>query len=95
MKSKCPSCGQVGHSAVTCIKPSWLSEAALKPLADDVIGVLHYGGRIEDKNSLVEKKPINNELRNILKECIDVLHCHHRNTHKSLIERLRKLKGQL
>ena len=37
----------------------------------------------------------NVELKALLKEVVDVLHCHHRNTHKPLLERVRKLRSQL
>lgn len=35
------------------------------------------------------------ELRALLKEVLDVLHCHHRNTHKPLIERVRTYRSKL
>ena len=35
------------------------------------------------------------EVRALLKEVIDVLHCHHRNTHKPLLERVRQLRKNL
>lgn len=35
------------------------------------------------------------ELRSLLKEMLDVLQCHHRNTHKPLIERVRNYRSML
>lgn len=35
------------------------------------------------------------ELKSILKETISVPHCHHRNTHKNLLKRLREFEKGL
>lgn len=80
-KTPCPKCGQPGHSVLTC--NVWRMEQKPVELMSDPVGTLAHG-RVSPS-----------ELKNVVTECLKVLRCHHRNTHKPLIERLQKLKAQL
>lgn len=60
-------------------------------ILNDPVGVLAYG----EARVPVGTSPTKPELRALLKECVDVLHCHHRNTHKPLIDKLRKARARL
>lgn len=51
--------------------------------------------RATAQNVAGKERDPNVELRGLLKEVLDVLHCHHRNTHKDLIGRVRAYRNQL
>lgn len=48
----------------------------------------------QDKTAAPNRDPAV-ELRALLKEVLDVLQCHHRNTHKPFIERVRTYRSKL
>lgn len=69
-------------------------EDAIRAAAEQIATV----DEIARKRDLPVNRPSRDkdvELKALLKEVIDVLHCHHRNTHKPLLERVRKYRSSL
>lgn len=71
-----------------------------------VSGTMTYQGKSYDSKAtrperrlkprpVIDTTPPADELRDLLKEAIDVLHCHHRNTHKPLLDKLRNARSKL
>lgn len=71
-------------------------EKQLREMATSIKQVNEIAARrgLPIKVAGAERDP-NVELKALLKEVIDVLHCHHRNTHKSLLARLREYRSSL